>query len=488
MSNRPLPLCFVAMPFGRKSAAGSASPTIDFDRIYETIRAAVSAEGLECVRADFEAAGGFIHLPMYERLIVAEYVIADLTLANANVAYELGVRHGAGGRVTLLVCAASELRHLPFDFRPLRVIPYTLADDGSLDVAAARDLTATLRDRLARARSGDLPTDNPIAQILKLDRAAVVGHEKTDVFLHRLRYAGEKAARIAEAIDVADQVRSLDMLAAMESELLGAPDAPPGEHEVVPQLFTALIALYLAYREKKQWARMIALAGRFPQELRRTPLVIEQLALALNRAAELHDAAGEEREAEELRRRALREIDTLTEGQRTSETFGILGRIYKARFIARRALGHTIPAEADLAKAIDVYEQGFRADPRDFFAGVNAVTLRLHRSAPEDAIALAKLIHVVRFAVERAPKANDPSEEYWQTATRLELAAADGDWPYAQQVVRELLPLQAAPWMRETTAKNLRLQLGTSRRAPEAVRHLEEIIAALEIHDDSSRG
>jgi hypothetical protein len=476
MNDRPLPLCFVAMPFGRKAPPGRSA--IDFDRVYDTIREAVSAEGLECVRADFEPSGGFIHSPMYERLIVSEYVIADLTLANANVTYEVGVRHGAGGRVTLLVCAASELKTLPFDFRPLRVIPYGLGDDGVLADEAARELAATLRDRLARARAGELPTDNPIAQILKLHPGASVDHQKTDVFLHRLRYAGAQAARIAEAIDIADQERAAEALAAIETELLGDRDAPASV-EVVPQLFTALLALYLGYREKKEWDRMIALAGRLPPELRQTPVVVEQLALALNRAAEVRDALADEGTSEELRRRALRELDTLPEEQRTSETWGVLGRIYKARFGARRAAGRTREAEADLGKAIEFYERGFRADPRDTYPGVNVVTLRLHRGTAEDGSAVARLIPVVRFAVERAPAPRDRSEEYWQTATRLELAAAERDWQAASRALDELLPIEAAPWMRETTVANLRLQLGAPGTTAETASALTELVAAL---------
>lgn len=102
----PRPLCFVLMPFGRKPGTGGA--TIDFDAIYrDVIHAAVVAADLDPIRADEEQVGGIIHKPMFERLILCEYAVADLTMANANVFYELGVRHAVKPATTILVCAAN---------------------------------------------------------------------------------------------------------------------------------------------------------------------------------------------------------------------------------------------------------------------------------------------------------------------------------------------------------------------------------------------
>ena len=102
--NKPSPsrqVCFVDMPFGKKIDPRSRTE-IDFDKVYENaIRPAVEAAGLDCVRGDQEQTGGIIHAAMLGRLLLAEFVVADLTTANPNVFYELGVRHTAKPYTTI---------------------------------------------------------------------------------------------------------------------------------------------------------------------------------------------------------------------------------------------------------------------------------------------------------------------------------------------------------------------------------------------------
>ena len=117
------PLCFVVMPFGVKPDGEGGS--VDFDAVYEELLApAIRAAGLEPLRADQELVGGLIHKPMFERLILADYAVADLTTANANVFYELGVRHAVRPYSTVLVSA--DVKRTPFDLAPDRVLPYAL--------------------------------------------------------------------------------------------------------------------------------------------------------------------------------------------------------------------------------------------------------------------------------------------------------------------------------------------------------------------------
>src|ERR1700691_5903385 len=120
-------VCFVIMPFGRKPDA--AGRMVDFDHIYSEVMApALEAAGLDGIRADEEQGAGFIHKLMYERILLSEYAIADLTLLNANVYYELGVRHAAKPSTTVMTMAGQS--GLPFDVAGLRVLPYALDPTG----------------------------------------------------------------------------------------------------------------------------------------------------------------------------------------------------------------------------------------------------------------------------------------------------------------------------------------------------------------------
>jgi hypothetical protein len=147
------------MPFGKKP--GEAGQVIDFDAVYRDVIAPAIAEAdLEAIRADEEQTGGIIHKPMFERLILCEYAVGDLTTANANVFYELGVRHAVRPASTVLVFA--EGGRLPFDVALLRAIPYKLTPSGRpAEVEASRK---ALAGRLVEARKA--ATDSPIYQLI----------------------------------------------------------------------------------------------------------------------------------------------------------------------------------------------------------------------------------------------------------------------------------------------------------------------------------
>ena len=102
----------------------------------------------------------------------------------------------------------------------------------------------------------------------------------------------------------------------------------------------------------------------------------------------------------------------------SSETYGLLGRIYKDRWEAAMRQGKENVAKGLLDKAIDAYHKGFEADWRDTYPGINAVTLMEIRE-PQDT-RVSELLPVVHYSVERKIAQGMP--DYWDYATRLELA------------------------------------------------------------------
>lgn len=132
------------MPFGKKMSWNTGE-TVDFDDIYiHGIRPAVEMAGMKAVRADEEMTGGMIYKPLFERIINTDVVIADLTTANPNIMYELGIRHAAKSNSTIIIFADDE--RLPFDVALFKAIPYKLKN-GKL----APELTKTFIENLSKS-------------------------------------------------------------------------------------------------------------------------------------------------------------------------------------------------------------------------------------------------------------------------------------------------------------------------------------------------
>ena len=116
-------VCFVIMPFGDKTDA--KGETIPFDNVYEYIfKPVVEALGMECVRADKVAGAGWVHADMLGHIFRDEVAIVDLSALNANVFYELGVRHALRNNVTILL--RKKGTKVPFNLSGFRVIEYDL--------------------------------------------------------------------------------------------------------------------------------------------------------------------------------------------------------------------------------------------------------------------------------------------------------------------------------------------------------------------------
>jgi hypothetical protein len=85
---------------------------------------------------------------------------------------------------------------------------------------------------------------------------------------------------------------------------------------------------------------------------------------------------------------------------------------------------------------------------------------------------------VVRYAIGRRLVAGRP--DYWDHATRLELAVLAKDEQAAEAALADALAMVREPWEPETTARNLRLIREARERRGETVPWAQTIEAALD--------
>jgi hypothetical protein len=414
------------MPFGTKESNGKS---INFDEVYnEIIKPSIAESKLEPIRADEEVVGGIIHKPMFERLLLCDYAIADLTTANANVFYELGVRHAIRPYTTILICA-KEGHNLPFDIRMSRVLYYSLGKDGSpneIDINK-RGLAKILNETVS---SENKLTDSPLFQLIGDFKPPSITHLKTDIFLEKM----QQSNKTKEEIDMAKRDGESE-LKKIEEKL----DVKNTEYDVV-------ISLFLAYRSIKAWSKMIELAGKMSKPLSETVMVQEQLALALNRA-------GQSESAEKVL------LDLIQEkGAGSSETYGILGRVYKDRWenkLQNKNDESSLFLTGLLNKSIDAYMKGFEMDWRDAYPGINALALMEINNPMDERI--KKIFPVVNYSLER--KLESKRLDYWDHATLLEIAIIEKDYMKLNQYLMNIVSMVPVPepWQIETTARNIKM-------------------------------
>jgi hypothetical protein len=131
---------FVVRPFGVKDG-------IDFDRVHRELLSPVLATfNIEAQTTGAFAQAGNIRADMFEQLMIADLVIADISIHNANVYYELGVRHALREGHTILI--RSRRDEVPFDLKTDRYLEYAIDDPA----ASAADLAQAVRQTLDAKR------------------------------------------------------------------------------------------------------------------------------------------------------------------------------------------------------------------------------------------------------------------------------------------------------------------------------------------------
>ena len=160
--------CFVIMPFLTTDTCTEEQWTEIFEDVFKP---SIEGAGLdyECRRS--EATRGNLIAGIVRDLNDAYVVIADFTDRNANVFYELGVRHSLSNRTIIL---AQSRDHIPFDLRAYASHVY-----GWETVEERQELAAKLQELLLEIDNNPDRPDNPVSDFLGASTVAREPVEET---------------------------------------------------------------------------------------------------------------------------------------------------------------------------------------------------------------------------------------------------------------------------------------------------------------------
>ncbi|CCE24036.1 TRAFs-binding domain-containing protein [Methylotuvimicrobium alcaliphilum] len=410
--------CFVIQGYGKKIDYTNGRE-LDLDASYEIIKTAVESAGLECVRADEIVHSGTIDVPMYERLLNADLVIADLSTYNVNAAFELGVRYALRPHTTIVL--AEEQFKSPFDMSHIVIRRYKHLGE-EVGYKEARRLMKELQEAIKQI-IGNPVTDSPVytylpqlkppqlsSQLFK--SVAIPSAPKPSITLAGVspspvaQIVGEDNPSAKTMLDKAMERIKNDDFSSARLLLQEVNKMRPDDSFVVQQLALA------TYKSKQ-------------------PSVLE----ALGAACEI--------------------LKVLTpETSNNPETLGLWGAIHKRMW-------EECDRSECLEKSISAYERGFYIK-QDHYNGINLAYLLNQRALHamqdgncEEALAdfvQAKRVRkdVIRFASPLVDKLEDKHGRYWVIATLFEAAIGLGDKQAAAKWDAQAKAMDVPNWMQQT--------------------------------------
>ncbi|MCC2973891.1 DUF4071 domain-containing protein [Massilia sp. IC2-476] len=216
-------VCFVVMGFGKKTDYESGR-TLDLDATFDAIiRPAVDAAGLRCIRADQIMHSGLIDLPMYDMLLRADLVIADISTGNVNAVYELGVRHALRPRSTIIMKESAG--KLSFDLNHVSTLHYEhLGPD--IGNREARRASAALQNLITQVMA-EQKADSPVYTFLpKLRQPSLSDEEYEERLVEAETLQCQLSSRINEGDLAMRSSRPADAAKAFAAARKLKPDDP----------------------------------------------------------------------------------------------------------------------------------------------------------------------------------------------------------------------------------------------------------------------
>ena len=411
--------CFVVMGFGEKTDfQTNPQRVLNLNKTFEyIIQPAVEECGLECIRADKIIHSSVIDKPMYEQLLEADLVIADLSTSNANAIYELGVRHALRPHTTI-VMAESNFK-FPFDLSHLRMLIYEHLgkEIGYGEVVRVKAELKSMIDHLLVNPDVDSP-----------------------VFLF-LPSLAEKLAEKQAVIEAA--------VAATASTV------PPVSKESFGELMEGFRAAKAEVKDSAGWLTVIAFLKALRKMQPNDPYIIQQLALATYKS-EVPDRLTALIKAKEI----LENLGPTTSVD--AETVGLWGAVHK------RLWDHAKNV-TDLNLAVRAYARGYYI-MNDHYNGIILAFLldtRASISSGDEAVADWTFANRVRREVLArcedllAENVLQGDEAFWVLATKVEalvgLGHEDADRELAKAAEKAPQAWMAATMLQQiATLKALR--------------------------------
>jgi len=415
-------VCFVVMGFGKKTAytKDHKPRVLDLDATYKAvIQPAVESQGFRCVRGDEMLNSGMIDTRMYEMLLRADLVIADISTGNINAVYELGVRHALRPLSTIIMQEDQAAFHFDLSHITTFVYRHLGEDIGSQEAtkksAALAELIRTLKETPTR--------DSPVYEYLKGLQEPVMSEED---YAEMLTVIEEKGDGLAQEIAKGKAaMKASDFAAAIEA-------------------FGNARAIITKKPEGDESA------GQSDAEY-----VTQQLALATYKSKQPSEVKALEE--------GLEIIGTLNpDSSNDLETLGITGAIRKRLWLSEAQRPH-------LDKAVEYYERGFNLQ-RDYYNGENyavCLEMRADEQADEDEAAYdrltakktrKKIIELLTPLFESADIAERP-DRVWMHATMANCLFALKHDEEAKVHEKKFKELADADWMSETYEEGKRAVL-----------------------------
>jgi tetratricopeptide (TPR) repeat protein len=434
------PVCFMIMPYGEREtgvAADVGLTKVDFNALWTNVyQPAIEKLGYVAVRADQEL-GSVIIKDMIERLAISSLVIADITIANANVYYEVGVRHAAAPRGCVLISA--KWARPAFDLAQIRHLQFELKSKAPSGAEAD-----ALRDELVAAIQPHVHASSPIFDLLPGFPPAQL--DDATSFQDLVSEISSFEGRARAAANIADANERKAKLKEIADSVVAEPVIDSIALDLVPVI-----------RDKTDFETLLAFIDALPERLRTSPFAQEQRALAQSKLGNhLEAIAGLE---------ALIQL----RGE-TSERRGLLGGRYKKLYLQTNDREY-------LNKAIDNYTKGMYLDLNDYYSPSNLPRLLRTRGGRKDEKAAVTAAEITRAGCARKAKL-DPDDE-WLGQTMLGQAVDAMDVEQAAELVDDLVNKGQTKWKLDVTAADIQMSLKLI-KDPALRAQFDEVLAPLQ--------